>query len=285
METTTTTVICKFCKEEGHSVFECITLKEHPCTYCKGKGHTNFRCPQAPQNNPDVREMKLREKYGDSYKPLVIINGKHVRADVKPLTDQSKKHTPPPGFTLVKKHSKEKKEKKEKKVNKADSNSWAAKLAKTISREESTDNISNTIGVKVDTKTDEETERLKKWIEKYPMHMRTKHGEFWAFVVEGTQLDLKPAKERRTKAHGEDFESFLKGIYGNDWIFASEGSEYDCPYISTIRRKKEEELKEKELDDYMLWVTTGIGAGILPNDLKNMNVDSSILDDVDQLSI
>jgi len=38
--------ICNFCKEDGHHIKDCTTLKELVCPRCKCKGHTKLRCPK-----------------------------------------------------------------------------------------------------------------------------------------------------------------------------------------------------------------------------------------------
>lgn len=235
---------CNFCKE-NHHIKDCVTLQEHQCTYCKEKGHTNPRCPKAPQNQPEVREERLRKKHGDNYCPIITVNGKTRRATSKQNVIDTTEE-PPPGFTIVSRQAKK------------DPNSWASKVGKGNERENARQTLAQAIGAPIPVHTDEGIQRTKQWLDKYPVHMERQFGPFWMFHVFGTRLEMEMAKKLRTSERIEEFEEHLKVKYGDSWLFESQNTIDDCAFLRNLR-------KERELDDFDRWLNAGLKLKILSN--------------------
>jgi hypothetical protein len=77
-------------------------------------------------------------------------------------------------------------------------------------------------------------------------------GSFWYFFVEGKKHDSEIAKSLREDPENQrEFEYYsyhcLKKKYGfYEWIYESENTEDDCPYLKKLRNKKMIEDNERE---------------------------------------
>lgn len=210
-----TTIICTFCKEEGHACHDkegaviCTTLLENECTYCKQRGHTNKRCPTAKQNHlnrmakkaenaqksKDYEErVKARELKSDAH-------NKHIDAEVK-------------------------------------AGSWAGHLMASVSSEERREIEDKNRAFAHNLYLQEQNAKKRKqheWEIRYPGKMAVKFGKFWFFRVIGTTFDCpKVADEFRTPEAHVAYRLYLEHKYGEDWEFDSLAGEDKCDYLTKM---------------------------------------------------
>ncbi len=134
------------------------------------------------------------------------------------------------------------------------SNSWATKLFTSLTAQEQ-NNINTTHQHKLDierqkqhTKDLEKRERIyKQW--QHTFYKR--YGVYWIFYVEDTCYDFPLPKERRLDPFNRTtFQNHLELTFGPQWLWNTEGTQYDCAYIRQKRAEyeDEEDRVEKLLD-------------------------------------
>lgn len=198
-------VRCGFCGESGHTVkgpdgeVTCPTLLNNVCTYCKKPGHTNAKCPVAKENH-------LKKKYGDKY---VAPSDDKIRALM------STKIAAP---------------------MKADPSTWAAQIAKNIPDQPAIQPKQVVVAKRIEPPKSQE---LLEWESKYPVHMKRKFGDFWAFLVEGTKYDYPDITlSLRSAINGVTFTRFLCQQFGETWYTSPDFDQrYNCPYVTVLRHE------------------------------------------------
>jgi hypothetical protein len=176
------------------------------------------------------------------------------------------------------------KEKKEEKVKEeqAKTNSWAAKVTKSIPS-----NVSAKIAEEnrilaeqsEKKRAAEAAERKRICENEHSMRMMTKYGlkkdfimpphklkiypryEFWYFGIEGTQDDKGSISEvakkmREDPTNRENFHTYLEEQYFVNWIYETKGTKDDCEYLRELRYKQawdDECAYNKRLEQERLW--------------------------------
>jgi len=221
----------------------CKELAEYKCPYCHKLGHTIKHCELAVANNQkrEEREVQRQARWEQ--------NQKVKKEEIQKKVDEEKKYK---------------------------NNCWASRVMVNRQPELVNKMLKEDAEIREKIKKEEEIRRVQleqekeankklakiRWETWYTKTMAEvfglpedygdyKKGEFWEFRVEGRKYQGKDADSDLAKSLREDYENrsrfrqYLSTKYWH-WIFHSEDTEDDCPYLETIRYKKYERREEED---------------------------------------
>lgn len=253
--------ICPFCRSFGipynhpiknKGIVVCSKLLQHICPRCGKKGHTSKHCTMTYEEGAAKREA---ERYARWEEVQRIKAAEKVKQEEIKANSWAAKITKKVSTTVISQM-----EENDKKIRHENDIKMAKATEEKIkSEQEFRKRMEETFVTRMQRKYGiREAFELPGIKHRYydcynvdPKIIPT--GEFWYFKIEGKKdekFDFRGVAlmERRKPENQDLFKAYLKEKYYVNWIFDSEDTDDNCPYLQNMRKQERIKLEKAEWD-------------------------------------